>query len=217
MQKGISFIIKRLFDFLFGFLLLICSSPFFLIAALSVKIASPESPILFRQERMGYKNRRMTIYKLRSMTNEKDEDGNLLPDEARLKKWGTILRRTNLDEIPQVWNVMKGEMSLIGPRPLLPREMLIMNYAEQNARQSVLPGITGWEAVNEGKTDTRHEMAQYDLYYANHWSLALDCEIFVYTAFIVLFNRRPDDSLRAPKIENELPFMDHDLKRQASK
>jgi undecaprenyl phosphate N,N'-diacetylbacillosamine 1-phosphate transferase len=168
-----------------------------------VKTASPESPILFKQERVGrYKN--IIIYKLRTMTNECNSNGELLPDEMRMKSWGRVLRRTNIDEIPQIWNVLKNEMSLIGPRPLLPREMIIMTEEEQEKRQSVFPGITGWEAINESKPRTRREMAEYDLYYVDNWSIIIDIKIMFSTAFIVLFNKRPEDSLRAPKIEHEV-------------
>jgi len=202
-QKGPPLYIKRSFDFLLGLILLILSSPFFLIAVLIVKVYSPEAPVIFKQERIGYKNKPMIIFKLRSMTNIKDENGVLLPDEQRLKRWGKIIRKTNLDEIPQLLNIIKGEMSLIGPRPILEKEMVVMNETEQIKRQSVIPGITGWEAVNEIKSGNRRQMVEYDLYYVDHWSLGFDLRICFETAFIVLFNRRPADNIRAPKIENE--------------
>ncbi len=196
-------VIKRVFDYIFGILMLICSSPFLLICAAIIKINSPESPILFKQERVGFKGKIINVYKLRSMTNECDEDGNLLPDEVRLKTWGKIIRKTNLDEIPQVFNLLKGEISLIGPRPLKKNEMVVMTEAEQALRQSVLPGISGWEAVNEGKTSTRREMAEYDLYYVNNWSLWLDIKIFFLTIYVIFCNARPEDEYRAPKIDDE--------------
>lgn len=202
-QKGFPRFLKRAFDFGFGLLILIFSSPFFLIAALTVKIASPESPILFRQERVGYRGKTMVMYKLRTMTNQRDENGELLPDEVRLRTWGKVIRRTNLDEIPQIFNIIKGQMSLIGPRPLLAREMTVMTEEEQDKRQAVLPGITGWEAIHESETNTRRAMAEYDLYYADNWSVWLDIKILFATAFIVFFNKRPGDDLRAPKIEAE--------------
>lgn len=197
-------IVKRVFDISFSFILLICASPFLLPAVMTVKIASPEAPVFFRQKRLGYKGKPFTIYKLRSMTAECDKvTGEILPDEVRLKKWGKIIRRTNIDEIPQVINVLKGEMSLIGPRPLMPQEMRIMSEEEQQKRQSVLPGISGWEAVHESEAVTRRGMAELDLYYVDHWSLLLDLKIFVKTIFIVFMNKRPSDSIRAPKIEME--------------
>jgi len=202
-QKGFPLYIKRSFDLLFGLIILFLSSPFFLIATLVVKVYSPEAPVIFNQVRIGYKNKPMIIFKLRSMTNSRDENGVLLPDDQRLKRWGKIIRKTNLDEIPQFWNIIKGEMSLIGPRPILEKEMAIMSETEQIRRQSVLPGITGWEAVNEKKTSNRRQMAEFDLYYVDHWSLGFDLRICFETAFIILFNRRPADSIRAPKIEDE--------------
>lgn len=196
--------IKRFFDYAFGMLMFICASPFLLICAIIIKICSPESPILFRQERIGYKGKKINVYKMRSMTNERDENGELLPDEARLKTWGKIIRKTNLDEIPQVFNILKGELSLIGPRPLKENEMVVMNEDEQAKRQSMLPGISGWEAVNEGKTANRREMAEYDLYYVENWSLWFDIKIFFLTIYVIFGNMRPEDSVRAPKIEDEV-------------
>lgn len=200
-QKGIDLVIKRIFDYIFCIIILICSCPFMLVAALIIRISSPESPVLFKQERVGYHSKKIVMYKLRTMTNERDENGDLFPDEIRLKKWGKIIRRTNLDEIPQVWNILKGEMSFIGPRPLLSREMVIMNVAEQVKRQSVLPGITGWEAIHESESGNRRQMTEYDLYYVGHWSFGMDVKIFFRTAFIVFFNRRPGDDKRAPKLD----------------
>ena len=107
----------------------------------------------------------------------------------------------NIDELPQAWNILKGQMSWIGPRPLLPKEMTVMTEEEQKERQSMRPGISGWEAVNEEKSDDRVEMAKYDLYYVRKWSLWFDIKILFMTAYIVLFGRRPDDSLRAPKMK----------------
>ncbi|MBE6766329.1 MAG: sugar transferase [Ruminococcaceae bacterium] len=203
-MKKLQFFIKRFFDFIFSFFLAVCSSPFLLIAMLIVKCCSPESPVIFKQERIGYKGKPFTVFKLRSMTNERDADGNLLPDEVRLKKWGKIIRKTNLDEIPQIFNILIGQMSFIGPRPLLAKEMVVMNADEQAKRQSLLPGISGWEAINEEKTSTRREMAEYDLYYVDHWSLLMDTKIFFMTIFLIFGFGRPDDSVRAPKIEYEI-------------
>ena len=107
----------------------------------------------------------------------------------------------NIDELPQAWNILKGQMSWIGPRPLLLKEMSVMTEEEQKERQSMRPGISGWEAVNEEKTDDRAEMAKYDLYYVRKWSLWFDIKILFKTVYIVLFGRRPDDSLRAPKMK----------------
>lgn len=196
-------IIKRLFDLLLALILIVPGFLVLLIGMLFVKIVSPESSPIFKQTRVGYKNKLFTMYKLRSMTNERDAEGNLLPDEVRLKKWGKIVRKTNMDELFQIWNILKGEMSFIGPRPILPEEMKVMTEAEQVERQSMRPGITGWEAIHEGESNTRREMAEKDLYYVRNWSLGLDWKIFYMTFAIVLGFQRPDDSVRAPKMTDD--------------
>lgn len=196
-------IVKRLFDLVLAMILLIPASLVLLCGIIFVKIVSPESSPIFKQERVGYKNKLFTLLKLRSMTNERDKNGDLLPDEQRLKKWGKIVRKTNMDELFQIWNILKGEMSFIGPRPILSKEMLVMTEAEQVERQSMRPGITGWEAVHEGESENRRQMAEHDLYYVRNWSLKLDCLVFFKTFAIVLGFQRPDDSIRAPKMTDD--------------
>lgn len=193
-------IFKRFFDLLLASFLIIPSIALLLVGMFFVKVLSPESSPIFRQTRVGYKNRRFTILKLRSMTNERDAQGVLLPDEVRLKRWGKIIRKSNMDELFQIWNILKGDMSFIGPRPILPEEMLVMTEAEQIERQSMRPGITGWEAVHEGESETRREMAMMDLYYVRNWSLKLDWIVFYKTIAIIFGFQRPDDSVRAPKM-----------------
>lgn len=194
---------KRLFDLVLAFILFIPASLVLLCGIIFVKIVSPESSPIFKQERVGYKNKLFTLYKLRSMTNERDKNGELLPDELRLKKWGKIVRKTNMDELFQIWNILKGEMSFIGPRPILAKEMLVMTEAEQTERQSMRPGITGWEAVHEGESENRRQMAEFDLYYVRNWSLKLDWLVFFKTFAIVFGFQRPDDSVRAPKMTDD--------------
>ena len=172
-----------------------------LVGIIFVKIVSPESSPIFKQERVGYRNQHFIMYKLRSMTNERDAEGNLLPDELRLKKWGKIVRKTNIDELFQIWNILLGEMSFIGPRPILPKEMLVMTEDEQRERQSMRPGITGWEAIHEGESENRRQMAEQDLYYVRNWTLKLDWIVFYTTIGLVLGFGRPDDSVRAPKLD----------------
>ena len=195
--------IKRLFDFVLALVIFIPASLVLLCGIIFVKLVSPESSPIFKQERVGYKRRLFTLYKLRSMTNERDENGELLPDEIRLKKWGKFVRKTNMDELFQIWNILKGEMSFIGPRPILAKEMLVMTEAEQSVRQSMRPGITGWEAVHEGESSTRREMAEKDLYYVRNWTLKLDWLVFYKTFQIVLGFQRPDDNVRAPKMTDD--------------
>jgi undecaprenyl phosphate N,N'-diacetylbacillosamine 1-phosphate transferase len=202
---------KRLFDLLLAIILFIPATLVLLIGIFFVKIVSPESSPIFKQERVGYKVKHFTLFKLRSMTNERNENGELLPDEVRLKKWGKILRTTNMDELFQIWNILKGEMSFIGPRPILPKEMLVMTEAEQIERQSMRPGITGLEAVHEGESSTRSEMAEFDLYYVRNWSLKMDWFVFVKTIKIVLGFERPDDSVRAPKMTNDQIKTEHKI------
>ena len=194
--------LKRAFDLIFGILLGCIAIPILLLAMLFVLLVSPSSgsPI-FKQIRVGYKCRQFAMLKLRTMTNKKDENGELLPDEQRLKWWGKVIRKTNIDELTQILHILIGQMSFIGPRPLLPREMLVMTTKEQEKRQSVRPGIVGWESVNEDKSSSRAEMAKFDLYYVDNWSLGLDFKIFFKT--IAGIFKRPDDSYRAPKLSEE--------------
>ena len=198
-------IIKFICDYIMALILGVISFPFIIIALIVVFLFSPKSGSpLFIQKRVGYKGRIFTILKIRTMTNEKDENGNLLPDEKRLKMWGKIIRKTNIDELTQIWNILIFQMSFIGPRPLLLKEMDVMSKEEQDIRQSMLPGITGWEAVNEGKSKNRYEMAQFDLEYIENWSLLFDLKILFKTIKKIFTFDRPDDSVRAPKVENEL-------------
>lgn len=193
--------LKRLADIILAIILFVPGALLLLLGMLVVVCKSPDCSPIFRQKRIGYKNKEFTLIKLRSMTNERDTYGNLLPDEMRLKKWGKIIRATNMDELFQIWNILKGEMSFIGPRPILPKEMLVMTEAEQIERQSMRPGITGWEAIHEGESENRRQMAEQDLYYVRNWSLKLDWIVFYTTIGIVLGFGRPDDSVRAPKLD----------------
>lgn len=195
--------VKRIFDVCFALLVSIFAFPIIAVFMLIVKIASPESPVIFRQERIGYKRKPFTILKLRTMTNERDENGELLPDEQRLKSWGKIIRKLSIDELTQIIHIFSGEMSWIGPRPLLPKEMLVMTEEEQEIRQSVLPGITGWEAVNEDKSDDRRAMAEFDLEYVRNWSLGFDVKIFFMTVAKLFIADRSDEEHRAPKLKEE--------------
>lgn len=199
MQK----IVKRVFDICFAIFVSIFAFPIIAVFMIVVKVASPESPVIFKQERIGFRRKPFMICKLRSMTNERNAEGELLPDEQRLKSWGKIIRKLSVDELTQIVHIFSGKMSWIGPRPLLPREMLVMTEEEQEERQSVIPGITGWEAVNEEKSDDRRTMAEFDLYYVRHWSLALDVKIFFMTVAKLFKADRSDDEHRAPKLKEE--------------
>lgn len=142
-------------------------------------------PVLFRQKRAGLYGRVFGLWKFRTMTNERDESGRLLPDEKRLTRLGRFLRSTSLDELPQVWNVLRGEMSLVGPRPLLP-EYLERYTPEQARRHEVRPGITGWAQVNGRNETTWEERFRRDVWYVDNWSLWLDLKILWLTVIKVL-------------------------------
>ncbi|HIX22814.1 MAG TPA: sugar transferase [Candidatus Parabacteroides faecavium] len=195
--------IKRFFDLMLALILFIPASIVLLCGIIFVIMVSPESSPIFKQERVGYRGKLFILLKLRSMTNDRDVNGNLLPDELRLKKWGKIVRKTNVDELFQIWNILKGDMSFIGPRPILSKEMLVMTEEEQIERQSFRPGITGWEAVHEGESENRRQMAEFDLYYVRNWSLKLDWIVFYKTIKIVFGFQRPDDIVRAPKMTDD--------------
>jgi sugar transferase EpsL len=175
---------KRLFDLLLTLPGLVLISPLILIVALLVRIKHG-SPILFAQVRPGYQGRLFILRKFRSMTDARDDQGNLLPDEARLTRLGRFLRATSLDELPELLNVVKGEMSLVGPRPLL-IEYLERYSPEQARRHEVLPGITGWAQVNGRNALTWEDKFRLDTWYVDHWSLWLDLKILGMTAAKVI-------------------------------
>lgn len=176
-------LIKRLFDILFSLLVLIMLSPVFLIVALLVRI-NLGSPILFTQERIGLDNKSFKMYKFRTMKDGKDKNGNLLPDSKRLTKFGKILRSTSLDELPEFVNILKGDMSLIGPRPLLIEYLSLYNN-EQIKRHNVLPGLTGWAQINGRNAISWSEKFKLDVWYVENWSIKLDIKIFLLTIYKV--------------------------------
>lgn len=143
------------------------------------------APVLFRQIRPGFKGRPFTLYKFRTMTDERDASGELLPDEQRLTGLGRFLRSFSLDDLPNALNVLRGEMSVVGPRPLL-MEYLERYSPEQSRRHDVLPGITGWAQVNGRNALTWEDKFRLDVWYVDHWSLALDVRILALTAWKVL-------------------------------
>ncbi len=178
MQSGIP-LAKRLFDLLATVLGLVVLLPIMVVAALFVWIFLG-SPILFRQQRPGYKGRPFTTYKLRTMTDGRGPDGNLLPDSARLTRFGRLLRSVSVDDLPQLINVLRGEMSLVGPRPLL-MKYLKLYTPEQRRRHEVLPGITGWAQVNGRNALSWDERFRLDVWYVDHWSFWLDLKILFMT------------------------------------
>ncbi|XCN74219.1 MAG: sugar transferase [Candidatus Electrothrix aestuarii] len=177
---------KRFFDLLLTLPGILCISPLFLLTALLVRIKIGK-PILFIQKRPGLHGKPFRMYKFRTMTDEKDADGNLLPDEKRLVPFGRFLRSTSLDELPELINVIKGDMSLVGPRPLL-MEYLDRYTPEQARRHDVLPGITGWAQVNGRNGLSWEEKFDRDVWYVDNRSLWLDAKILCIT-FLKVFRR----------------------------
>jgi lipopolysaccharide/colanic/teichoic acid biosynthesis glycosyltransferase len=159
-------------------------SPVLLIVAIAI-YGWMGTPVLFAQPRPGKNGRIFTFYKFRTMTDECDANGNLLCDEQRLTALGQFLRQTSLDEFPQLWNVLKGEMSLVGPRPLLV-DYLERYSPEQAHRHDVKPGITGWAQINGRNAITWEEKFNLDIWYVEHWSLGLDMKILFQTVGKVL-------------------------------
>jgi lipopolysaccharide/colanic/teichoic acid biosynthesis glycosyltransferase len=143
------------------------------------------SPVLFRQVRPGYRAKPITVVKFRTMRNAYDEQGALLPDHQRLTGFGSFLRSTSLDELPQLLNVLRGDLSLVGPRPLLTR-YLGRYSARQARRHEVMPGITGWSQINGRNARSWDERLELDVWYVENWSLRLDLKILVRTVFKVL-------------------------------
>ncbi|MBG9586550.1 sugar transferase [Cytobacillus firmus] len=174
---------KRLFDFSCSLIGLIILSPLLLITALLIRVKLG-SPILFRQMRPGLYGRPFFVYKFRTMTDERDENGNLQPDEVRLTPFGQWLRKFSIDELPQLFNVLKGDLSLVGPRPLL-MEYLELYSPEQERRHEVRPGITGWAQVNGRNTISWEEKFKLDVWYVNHQSFFLDIKIILLTVYKV--------------------------------
>ncbi|WP_317196175.1 sugar transferase [Winogradskyella vincentii] len=173
-----------MFDFLTSLIGIIIISPLLLILIVLLSIYNDGKPF-FYQERTGIKGQIFTIIKFKTMNDKKDKDGNLLPDEKRLTPVGNFCRKFSLDELPQLFNILKGDMSLIGPRPLLPKYVPRYNK-EQIKRLDVIPGITGWAQVNGRNAISWEEKFKYDVYYVKNQSFALDAKIFVHTIINVL-------------------------------
>lgn len=176
--------IKRWMDFLLSLFAIIILSPIILIVAVLVRIKLG-SPVLFRQRRPGKDEKIFEMYKFRTMTDGVDANGNLLPDEKRLTKFGRILRSTSLDELPELFNILKGDMSIIGPRPLL-EEYLELYNEEQRHRHDVRPGLSGLAQVNGRNAISWEEKFKYDVEYVNHVTFLGDWKIIFQTVWNVL-------------------------------
>ena len=176
--------IKRLLDVVLSGIALIILSPVLLVTAILVR-TKLGYPVLFRQERPGKDERIFKLCKFRTMTDARDENGELLPDEVRLTKFGRFLRSTSIDELPELWNILKGDMSIVGPRPLLVRYLPRYN-AEQRRRHSVRPGLTGHAQANGRNALSWEEKFSLDVYYVDHISFILDAKTILLTVKNVL-------------------------------
>ena len=172
--------IKRIIDFIVALTVLTVLSPVILLLWLWLVVENRNSGAFFIQRRPGLHGKIFNIYKFKTMNDKCDSSGNLLPDEQRLTSAGRFIRSTSLDELPQLWNVLCGQMSLVGPRPLLP-QYLPLYSAEQARRHNVLPGITGWAQVNGRNAISWTEKFKLDCYYVDHISFALDLKILFLT------------------------------------
>lgn len=176
--------VKRFFDIFSSLLAIILLSPILLITALTVRIKLG-SPVLFKQERPGKDEKIFILKKFRTMTDERDENGELLPDDVRLTKFGQFLRSTSIDELPELFNILKGDMSVIGPRPLLVR--YLPRYNEyQHRRHEVRPGLSGWAQVNGRNTVSWEDKFRMDVEYVDNYSLLFDIKILFLTIVNVL-------------------------------
>jgi lipopolysaccharide/colanic/teichoic acid biosynthesis glycosyltransferase len=187
MKRGVYPAIKRALDLCASAFLLIVFSPLLLGVALAVRLAIG-SPVLFSQVRPGMNGRPFRMYKFRGMTDERGKDGELLPDAERLTRFGRFLRSSSLDELPELWNVLIGDMSLVGPRPLL-MEYLPLYSAQQARRHDVRPGMTGWAQINGRNAMSWESKFEHDVWYVDHLSLWLDLRIIGRT-ILVVFQRR---------------------------
>lgn len=171
--------VKRLFDLVFSVFLLIAFIPFFILISILVLIFLGR-PIFFSQKRPGLDKKIFKIYKFRSMINQNDINGKPLPDLLRLTRFGAFLRRSSLDELPELFNVLIGDMSLVGPRPLLLEYLPLYSY-EQARRHEVLPGITGWAQINGRNLISWNEKFKLDIFYVDHISFVFDIKILILT------------------------------------
>ncbi len=186
-------LIKRILDYIFALILIIITSPIMLLAAIAIKIES-KGKILFRQQRPGKNAKIFTVNKFRTMQVEREKNGIMLSDIQRMTKVGSILRMTSIDELPQLFNILRGEMSFIGPRPLLV-QYLDYYSPEQMRRHLVTPGISGWAQVNGRNTLNWEQKFNYDIWYVDNLNLFLDLKIIWMTVFNVLSRRDINNSL----------------------
>lgn len=191
--------IKHIFDLIGSLAALIIFAIPLLIIAFIIKITS-KGPVFFKQTRPGRNGKLFLLYKFRTMNDLKDDHGNLLPDEERLTKIGRFLRRFKLDELPEFWNVLKGEMSLVGPRPTIPKQIQYYNKF-QKRRLLMIPGMTGWAQINGNTILNWDKRIILDVWYVDHCSLLLDLYIMIRTLSVILFGEHPNERALEEAIE----------------
>jgi len=196
---------KRLIDFLLSLIAIICISPFLLILMALLYFANEGAGVFFLQERPGLKGRIFKVIKFKTMNEKRGEDGKLLPDLLRITKVGKFVRATSLDELPQLFNVLKGDMALIGPRPLL-KQYLPLYSEEQMRRHDVRPGISGWAQVNGRNNLSWTEKFKLDVWYVDHLSFALDIKIIFMTVMKVFKRESINSTETAGKNITEANF-----------
>jgi len=199
---------KRLFDLALSIPTLFSLTPLMLIIGFFVRMRIG-TPVFFKQGRPGLHGKPFTIYKFRTMTDKRDKDGNLLTDRERLTRLGQFLRKTSMDELPELFNVIKGDMSIVGPRPLL-MQYLDRYTPEQARRHEVKPGITGWAQVNGRNAITWEDKFKLDVWYVDHQSLALDIKIIGLTVWTILTRK----GINQPGQETAQQFMGNDFGRK---
>ena len=202
--------IKRLIDIICSGFAIVVLSPVLVITAILVRVKLG-APVIFKQKRPGLHEKIFSLYKFRSMTDAKDKDGKLLPDEDRLPSFGRKLRATSLDELPELWNIFKGDMTIVGPRPLL-IEYLPYYTDEEAHRHDVRPGLTGWAQVNGRNVTMWDERLQQDLYYVKNCSFRLDMRIIVMTVMkvikksdIIVGNQHGEGHGKLDKVRHYIP------------
>lgn len=201
---------KRFFDFWISLIALICISPILLVVTIWLHFANKGAGVFFFQERPGKDGKIFKVVKYKTMTDERDENGEMLPDADRLTKVGRFVRSTSIDELPQLFNVLKGDMALIGPRPLLVQYLPYYTEREQ-LRHTVRPGISGWAQVHGRNTAKWDERLEMDAYYAEHVSLWLDLKVIAITIKNVLM--RKDISVDSNAVE---PYLDEERKNKTA-
>ena len=179
-------LMKRFLDLVLSFIMIVLLSPILILVWVLVTLKLG-SPALFRQERPGFNGKIFVMYKFRTMTDQRDEHGNYMPDSVRLTSFGKLLRSTSLDELPELFNILKGDMSFVGPRPLLVQYLQRYNQT-QARRHEVRPGLTGWAQINGRNAISWKEKFELDVWYVDHWNLFLDMKI-LWLTMIKVFRR----------------------------